>query len=273
MNRSEKFNFYLPQNIDPIDVSNFDYNFEIIDENLITEEQSLSSTQKANARANLDLGDAALQTVANNLTTSSAGSVLDARQGKALGGRTTANESAVSSIRNSMAIVSAGNTHSAITAGQYVYVHSHSSLNEGLYTANSNISANATLSTSNLTAVSGGGLNALNSKINDKLDYYTLLNGETVTSTLTNKTLFGSRSISNYKLLLAVVKRGGVLRVSLITVRGLFSENTAVMSLTEVDSTNTQRWYEIKYVNDTKVSIQCSSNASGNADIYLYGLH
>lgn len=165
MNRSEKFNFYLPQNIDPIDVSNFDYNFEIIDENLITEEQELTSTQKANARANLDLGDAALQTVANNLTTSSAGSVLDARQGKALGDRTTANESAVSAIRNSIAIVASGNTHGAITAGQYVYVHSHSSLNEGLYTANSNISANATLSASNLTAVSGGGLNALNSNI------------------------------------------------------------------------------------------------------------
>ena len=165
MNRSEKFNFYLPQNIDPIDVSNFDYNFEIIDENLITEEQELTSTQKANARANLDLGDAALKTVANNLTTTSEGSVLDARQGKALGDRTTANESAVSAIRNSIAIVASGNTHGAITAGQYVYVHSHSSLSEGLYIASTNISANGTLSTSNLTAVSGGGLNALNGNI------------------------------------------------------------------------------------------------------------
>ena len=191
MNRSEKFNFYLPQNVDPIDVSNFDYNFEIIDENLITEEQELTSTQKANARANLDLGDAALKAVANNLTTSSAGSVLDARQGKALGDRTTKNESAVSAIRNSMAIVSAGNTHSAITAGQYVYVHSHSSLNEGLYTANSNISANATLSTSNLTAVSGGGLNALNSKIASlqmhylRHDYTITANGATNTNLYT----------------------------------------------------------------------------------------
>lgn len=171
MNRSEKFNFYLPQNIDPIDVSNFDYNFEIIDENLITEEQELTSTQKANARANLDLGDAALQTVANNLTTSSSGSVLDARQGKELGDRTTANESAVSAIRNSIAIVASGNTHGAITAGQYVYVHSHSSLSEGLYIASSNISANGTLSTSNLTAVSGGVLNVLNSKIDTIYDY------------------------------------------------------------------------------------------------------
>lgn len=165
MNRSEKFNFYLPQNIDPIDVSNFDYNFEIIDENLITEEQELTSTQKANARANLDLGDAALQTVANNLTTSSAGSVLDARQGKVLNDKATANGNAIAGIRSGLAIVSSGNTHGAITAGQYVYVHSHSSLSEGLYTANSNISANATLSTSNLTAVSSGALNESNNKL------------------------------------------------------------------------------------------------------------
>ena len=127
-------------------------------------------------------------------------------------------------------------------------------------------------STSTSDALSANQGKVLNSKINDKLDYYTLLNGETVTSTLTNKTLFGSRKLSNYKLLLAVAKRGGVLRVSLITAQGLFSGNTAVMSLTEVDSSNTQRWYEIKYVNDTTVSIQCSSNASG-ADVYLYGLH
>lgn len=63
-----------------------------------------------------------------------------------------------------LAIISKANTHVAITSGQYVYVHGHGSLAEGLYTAKSNISANATLSTSNLQAVSGGGLNALNSK-------------------------------------------------------------------------------------------------------------
>ena len=38
----------------------------------------------SNARTNLGLGDAATQAVANNLTTSASGSVLDARQGKAL---------------------------------------------------------------------------------------------------------------------------------------------------------------------------------------------
>lgn len=58
-----------------------------------------------------------------------------------------------------MAIISTGNVHAAISAGQFVYVRKHGTLAEGLYTADSNISANATLSTSNLTAVSDGGLN------------------------------------------------------------------------------------------------------------------
>ena len=61
----------------------------------------------------------------------------------------------------SIAIVANGNTHAAIPAGQFVYVRNHSSLSEGLYQATAAIATNATLSTSNLTAVSGGGLNAI----------------------------------------------------------------------------------------------------------------
>jgi len=64
-----------------------------------------------------------------------------------------------------LAIISTGNVHAAISAGDYVYVRKHGTLTEGLYTADSAISANGTLSSSNVTAVSGGGLNALNSKI------------------------------------------------------------------------------------------------------------
>ena len=70
--------------------------------------------------------------------------------------------SALAATDNAIAIVSTGNTHSAITAGQFVYVKDHGTLSEGLYKASSNISANATLSGSNLTAVTGGGLNAVN---------------------------------------------------------------------------------------------------------------
>ena len=68
-------------------------------------------------------------------------------------------------VKNGIAIVSTGDTHIAITSGQYVYIQDHSTLAEGLYRATANIAANATLSGSNVTAVSGGGLNALNSNI------------------------------------------------------------------------------------------------------------
>jgi hypothetical protein len=71
-------------------------------------------------------------------------------------------------LADAVAIVANNNTHAAIPAGQFVYVHGHGSLAEGLYTAKSNIAANATLSTSNLQADGSGGLNALNSKTNYK---------------------------------------------------------------------------------------------------------
>ena len=63
-----------------------------------------------------------------------------------------------------LAIVADGDTHAAITAGQYVYVRNNThSLAEGLYVASANVSANGNITGSNMTAVSGGGLNALNS--------------------------------------------------------------------------------------------------------------
>jgi len=67
-------------------------------------------------------------------------------------------------VKNGIAIVSTGNTHIAITSGQYVYIQDHGTLAEGLYKATSNISANGTLSSSNVTAA-GNALNTLNSNI------------------------------------------------------------------------------------------------------------
>ena len=65
-------------------------------------------------------------------------------------------DGAVNSVEGGIAIISNNNTHAAVAKGQYVYVRKHGSLSEGIYKAKSNISANATLSTSNLDAVSGG---------------------------------------------------------------------------------------------------------------------
>ena len=72
----------------------------------------------------------------------------------------------IDAAESAIAIVSIGNTHAAITSGQYVYVREHGTLAEGLYRATANVAADGTLSGSNVTAVSGGGLNALNSNVN-----------------------------------------------------------------------------------------------------------
>ena len=74
-------------------------------------------------------------------------------------------DAAANGIQDALAIVATGNTHAAITSGQFVYVRNHNTLTEGLYVASSNIAANATLSSSNLTADSKGGLNALSEQI------------------------------------------------------------------------------------------------------------
>ena len=77
-------------------------------------------------------------------------------------------DSTVNNIEKGIAIVSDGNTHSAIAADEYVYVRDHSTLAEGLYVASSAIAANATLTSSNLTAKSkgiGGEVASLNNKI------------------------------------------------------------------------------------------------------------
>ena len=68
-------------------------------------------------------------------------------------------------LRDGLGILADGNTHAAVTSGQFVYVKNHQTLPEGLYKATANIAANGTLSTSNLAADSAGGLNALNEQI------------------------------------------------------------------------------------------------------------
>ena len=72
---------------------------------------------------------------------------------------------AIANLQDGLAIVADGNTHAAIAKDQFVYVRNHSSLAEGLYKASAAISANGTLSTSNLTADGSGGLNDLQAQV------------------------------------------------------------------------------------------------------------
>ena len=79
----------------------------------------------------------------------------------------TSSNRSINSLESAIAIISSGDTHPAINAGQYVYIKLHSNISgiadlpEGLYVAKSSISANAALTTSNVSSVSGGGLNNL----------------------------------------------------------------------------------------------------------------
>lgn len=71
----------------------------------------------------------------------------------------------LSQTQDGLAIVANGNTHAAISSGQFVYVKNHDTLAEGLYKATSAIEANGALSTSNLTPDGAGGLNDLQSQL------------------------------------------------------------------------------------------------------------
>lgn len=101
----------------------------------------------------------------------------------------------VSGLQDGLAIVAEGNTHAAIASGQFVYVKNHGSLAEGLYTATTAIAANAALSTSNLTADTSGGLNALKSNLNDKVSK----SGDTMSGNLTMDTGTRLRAKANFK--------------------------------------------------------------------------
>lgn len=92
-------------------------------------------------------------------------------------------------VQDGLAIVANGNTHVAIPADYFVYVKGHNSLSEGLYknTSGSTIAANATLSTSNLTADDDGGLNSVYASLNSNVPikkYQDISSGTTFTYTV-----------------------------------------------------------------------------------------
>lgn len=106
-------------------------------------------------------------------------------------------------LEDGIAIVANGNTHPAIASGQFVYVKNHESLTEGLYTANSAIGTNASLTTSNLTADGSGGLNALKAKIGnvgntDLQEQVTSLNSKITNVLNSGQNLIGNIILPGY---------------------------------------------------------------------------
>ena len=83
---------------------------------------------------------------------------------------TSANQ-AITNVQNGLAYI-VGNTNttgSILVVDQFVYVKGHSTIAEGLYKVTADIAANGSIATSNTSACSEGGLNALNSKTSPKL--------------------------------------------------------------------------------------------------------
>jgi hypothetical protein len=77
-------------------------------------------------------------------------------------------DSAVNNVEKAVAVIANGNTHVAVSAGEYLYIRNHLSLEEGLYMATEAIAQNGTLSSSNTTAITrgiGGQVTALNNKV------------------------------------------------------------------------------------------------------------
>ena len=103
----------------------------------------------AQINQNMDTIDAAIGAVGNTSLQTQVTSVSDS----------------LNAVEGGIAIVSNNNTHVAITSGQYVYVKNHATLSEGLYRATQAIAANGTLTLSNVTPESAGGLNSLNEQI------------------------------------------------------------------------------------------------------------
>ena len=88
--------------------------------------------------------------------------------GFGLNGNPNVNAS-INNLGDGVAILANGNTHAAITSGWFVYIRNHASLSEGLYRATANISANGTLSGSNVTADTNGGLNTVYNELNSNI--------------------------------------------------------------------------------------------------------
>ena len=124
----------------------------------IVEDGTLSSS---NLTADTSGGLNALQAQIDDIT----GDIGTVPSGKTLQGQINANSAHIDNLQDGLAIVSDNNTHAAIASGQFVYVKNHGTLDEGMYKATAAIAQNETLSSSNLTAVADGGLNAVKSDI------------------------------------------------------------------------------------------------------------
>ena len=96
-------------------------------------------------------------------------------------------------------------------------------------------------------------------------DIKTLINGASVNAG--RITLHGGRKLSDYKMLIAEWKVSGAIRATAIVRKDSFV-GASYLSLFYVDSSNTQRYVEVAYNDDTDVTLTASGNASGNLSLF-----
>ena len=176
-------------------------------------------------------------------------------------GDSTTVSQAIDGIEDAIAIVANNNTHGAISSGQFVYVKNHSTLTEGLYKANTNIAANATLSSTNLDADTAGGLNALTSDIatlNSKISTY-------ATGTITRHADTGTggtfEQFNCYKIGNIVCASARIYNISAAANGNFFVMPTGFRPKTNV------RGFGIIAINNTSIPIIIESKTDGNVSI------
>lgn len=120
--------------------------------------------------------------------------------------RILVNEDDINAIERGLAILATDNTHAAVTTGQFVFVKTHPTLTPGVYVATANIATNEALSSSNLSTVPTGGLNALKTNIDTLNSKITPVTIEDVNFTYyTNGRFVGSPS--NNGIVIQVLNR------------------------------------------------------------------
>ena len=168
-------------------------------------------------------------------------------------------------IRRLIGIVEDGDTAThSIAAGKYVVWKGN------LCKASTAIAIGTTLSTSNLTAVSDGGLNEINGNITKIDGYYSLLTKTQTTSSYSTKNLYASRKFSDYEMIGVIGYRGEWMIACAIVPTSWFTDATGVALMSTYNSISVE--LDVKYTSDTQVDIKEITSDTGSHYVRIYGI-
>lgn len=152
------------------------------------------------------------------------------------------------------------------TSGNYNDLSNKPTVDSALSTASTNAIQNAPVSTA---------INSLNTSLTQKcnsgtnLDYYTLLNLATITTSGQTLTLYGGRKLSDYVMLCFNVKVGTWYRNGNVIPLPLFSANGLEITL---QSGGTTYYVDFLRVDDTHITISTNYPTISNVSVSCVGL-